>query len=198
MLASQFHSLVPGARIPRDWYDGSVPENITVGEHTVADSSFTFKHYASRRQPGLKLGRRVTLWRASLATEEEGFIEIADDAYVANASLVCGEHISLGARVLVCGGACIVDCHFHPISMGGRVIDTMALAPGGDRRRRTPLETRPVVVEDDVWIGWNAIILPGVRVGAGAVVAPGAVVTRDVPAGAEVAGNPAAVFEAAV
>jgi acetyltransferase-like isoleucine patch superfamily enzyme len=53
------------------------------------------------------------------------------------------------------------------------------------------MDVRPVVIEDDVWIGWNATILKGVRVGAGAVVEPGAVVTRDVPPGARVAGNPA-------
>jgi acetyltransferase-like isoleucine patch superfamily enzyme len=49
------------------------------------------------------------------------------------------------------------------------------------------------VIEDDVWIGYNATILKGVRVGKGAVIAPGAMVFRDVPAGAEVAGNPAQV-----
>jgi acetyltransferase-like isoleucine patch superfamily enzyme len=49
------------------------------------------------------------------------------------------------------------------------------------------------VVGDDVWIGWNATILKGVTIGAGAVVEPGAVVTRDVPPGAIVGGNPARV-----
>ena len=48
-----------------------------------------------------------------------------------------------------------------------------------------------VTVEDDVWIGGGAIILPGVTIGKEAVVGAGSVVTRDVPAGARVAGNPA-------
>jgi acetyltransferase-like isoleucine patch superfamily enzyme len=50
---------------------------------------------------------------------------------------------------------------------------------------------KPVVVEDDVWLGADAVVLPGVRVGRGAVVAAGAVVTHDVPAYAIVAGVPA-------
>ena len=50
---------------------------------------------------------------------------------------------------------------------------------------------KPVVIEDDVWIGAGAVILPGVRVGRGAVVGAGSVVTKDVPAFGVVVGNPA-------
>jgi acetyltransferase-like isoleucine patch superfamily enzyme len=53
------------------------------------------------------------------------------------------------------------------------------------------VETRPVTIEDNVWIGTGAMILPGVTVGRGGVVAAGAVVTRDVPPLAIVAGVPA-------
>ena len=55
----------------------------------------------------------------------------------------------------------------------------------------------PVVIEDDVLIGANAVVLEGVRVGRGAVVAAGAVVVEDVPAGAVVAGVPARVIKQA-
>jgi acetyltransferase-like isoleucine patch superfamily enzyme len=54
-----------------------------------------------------------------------------------------------------------------------------------------PVETRPVTIEDHVWIGTRATILPGVRLGRGCVVAAGAVVTRDVPPLAVVGGVPA-------
>jgi maltose O-acetyltransferase len=54
--------------------------------------------------------------------------------------------------------------------------------------------TRPVIIEDDVWIGQRAMILPGVSVGRGAVIAAGAVVTKDVPPNSMVGGNPAKVL----
>jgi maltose O-acetyltransferase len=53
------------------------------------------------------------------------------------------------------------------------------------------VRSAPVVIEDEVWIGYNATILKGVHIGKGAMIAPGAVVVRDVPAGTLVAGNPA-------
>jgi maltose O-acetyltransferase len=53
------------------------------------------------------------------------------------------------------------------------------------------VEDRPIVIEDDVWVGAGAIILPGVRIGTGSVVGAGSVVTKDVPPWTVVAGNPA-------
>ena len=58
-----------------------------------------------------------------------------------------------------------------------------------------PPSASPVVIEDNVLIGANAVILEGVRVGEGAIVAAGAIVTQDVPAGAVVAGTPAKVIK---
>ncbi len=54
-----------------------------------------------------------------------------------------------------------------------------------------PPSASPVVIEDDVLIGANAVILEGVRVGKGSIVAAGAIVTQDVPEGSVVAGTPA-------
>ena len=54
--------------------------------------------------------------------------------------------------------------------------------------------TEPIVVGDDVWIAARAVVLRGVRIGSGAVVGAGSVVTRDVPEGAIVVGNPARVI----
>ena len=54
---------------------------------------------------------------------------------------------------------------------------------------------RPVVIEDDVWIGSRVTILPGVRVGKGAIIGASAVVTKDVPPYAVVGGNPAKIIK---
>ena len=57
------------------------------------------------------------------------------------------------------------------------------------------LVTKPIVIHDNVWIATGAIVLPGVTIGEGAVVAAGAVVTKDVPPWTVVGGNPARVIK---
>jgi len=195
MSHPKLQPLVPDARLAGDWYDGRTPANITVGDGSLIDSSFCFKHYYARSAVGLIVGRQVTLWRTSLAVGEQAVIEIGDYCYIANASLVCEQHIRIGSYVMIAGGVTIVDSDFHPLEPALRLADTVALSPVGARARRPLIETRPVVIEDDVWIGYNATILKGVHVGAGAVVAPGALVTHHVPPMAQVAGNPARVVE---
>ncbi len=194
-MTQLFYPLTPGAELPGDWFAGKIPSNVIAGENTVIDSSFCFKHYFAAGPVGLRVGSHVTIWRTSLAADVHALIEIGDYCYLANASLVCTERISIGSHVMIAGGVTIADSDFHPLGPAGRIADTVALSGRGDRSRRPAVETRPVVIEDGVWIGWNATLLKGVRVGEGAVIAPGALVNRDVPAGAWVAGNPARPVE---
>lgn len=65
--------------------------------------------------------------------------------------------------------------------------------PNPDNRSAT--YGRPIVIEDKVWIGINSTILPGVRIGYGAIVGAGSVVTKNVPAMTVVAGNPARIIK---
>ncbi|MEZ5288405.1 MAG: DapH/DapD/GlmU-related protein [Vicinamibacterales bacterium] len=67
------------------------------------------------------------------------------------------------------------------------------LEPG---RRRAAVVAKPIVLERNVWIGAGAIVIGGVTVGENAVIAAGAVVTRDVPPNVLVGGNPARVIRA--
>lgn len=66
-----------------------------------------------------------------------------------------------------------------------------------DAKARNTLveQALPVVIEDDVWIGGGTIVLPGVTIGKGSVVAAGSVVTKDIPPGVVVAGNPCRVIK---
>ena len=91
-------------------------------------------------------------------------------------------------------GATLLDN--APIRIGAEVmigpnvkIYTAAHALDADERIQGVETALPVTIEDRVWIGGGAILLPGVTIGREAVVGAGSVVTRDVPAGARVAGN---------
>ena len=122
-------------------------------------------------------------------------VRIGDDSILVGAVFMCGESITIGRRAVVSYNVTIADTDFHPIDSELRRKDAMASSPFGDRTARPPLVTRPVIIEDDVWIGIGAIILTGTRIGRGARIGAGSVVTKDVPEGAAIHGNPARPLE---
>ncbi|MBV9008366.1 MAG: acyltransferase [Verrucomicrobia bacterium] len=100
--------------------------------------------------------------------------------------------IEIGSHCLISWNVGIADSDFHPLAPVQRLIDAKALAPYyANRPPRPKLETAPVIIHDNVWIGMSAVILKGVSIGENSVVAAGAVVTRNVPPNCVVAGNPA-------
>ena len=145
-----------------------------------------------RSQIILGAGTELRSWRSSnpltpwhpvvLATRRaEAIIRIGTGCGLTGATLVAAECIEIGDRVLVGANAVITDTDFHPLTAAERARDILAGAH------------RPVVIEDDVFIGMQSLILKGVRIGRGSVVGAGAVVSRDVPPGVIVAGNPARI-----
>lgn len=107
-----------------------------------------------------------------------------------------GFHTTIGAHSFANTGLVALDV--APITIGDRVQigpNVQLLTPthpvDPDLRRAGWEAAEPIVIEDDVWLGGGAIVLAGVTVGADSVVGAGAVVTRDVPPGVVVVGNPA-------
>jgi len=113
-----------------------------------------------------------------LITYESGRIEIGENTFINYGS-------SIAARASVKIGS---DCHlghymFVMDNSQHDIINHLEVPP-----------SRPVIIEDNVWIGSKVIILPGVRIGRRAVIGAGSVVTRDIPPRCVAAGNPARVL----
>lgn len=112
-----------------------------------------------------------------------------------------GSQITLGDHVYA-----NYDCIFldvAPIAIGNNVLVAPRVCfytaghPIASSVRNTGLEfAAPITVEDDVWIGGNVTVLPGVTIGRGTIVAAGSVVTKDLPSGVIAAGNPCRVLRA--
>jgi maltose O-acetyltransferase len=110
-----------------------------------------------------------------------------------------GSNITLGDQVFFNFNCVVLDV--APVRIGSGVLIGPAVQiyaathPLSAAERRTGLEYgQAVEIGDEVWIGGGAIICPGVRIGARAVIGAGSVVTRDVPAGVFAAGNPCRVI----
>lgn len=113
-----------------------------------------------------------------------------------------GINIRLGDRVFMNFDCVLLDCAVIEIGDDTQIAPAVQIYtadhPLDPAARRSGLErARPVRVGRNVWIGGGAILLPGITVGDDAVIGAGAVVNRDVPAGAVVVGNPARVVRMA-
>lgn len=131
----------------------------------------------------MSLGANVMLKsipaQLELATERGARLTIGADSIITyGANIGCTERITIGKRCLIGPYSMIIDCSFHELL---------------DRSKRPP--SRPVTLEDDVWIGAKVSVLPGVTIGRGSVIGAGSVVTKDVPAYCVAMGMPAKVVK---
>lgn len=111
------------------------------------------------------------------ALNPNSVITIGNNVGISGA-VISGITINIGNNVLIGSGVLISDTDAHPIHPDHRNDSSM-------------IKSAPIIIEDDVFIGARSIILKGVRIGRGAVIGAGSVVTKDVKAMTIVAGNPA-------
>jgi acetyltransferase-like isoleucine patch superfamily enzyme len=125
---------------------------------------------------GVMLERGV---RLSLAANAR--LTIGDYTYLADGTIVLAmKEISIGSRCAISWDVLLMDTSSHPVGLRGETPET---------------RIAPILIGDHVWIGCRAVVLKGVQVGEGAIIANNAVVTRNVPPRTMVAGNPARVIK---
>jgi acetyltransferase-like isoleucine patch superfamily enzyme len=147
----------------------------------------------------LRLGRGVTLNSRNrgyhlsmyapvklLADRPGAVIEIGDETRIHGSCIHAYARVRIGRRCLIAANVQIFDGSGHDLALE---------AP--DRRIHTGGDARPVEIGDDVWLGAGCVVMPGVRIGRGSVVAAGSVVSRDLPAGVLAGGVPARVLREA-
>jgi acetyltransferase-like isoleucine patch superfamily enzyme len=152
-------------------------ENIALGHGCKihADASVD-----ASRSPGVRFGDKVTLNRYAYVQGGEGGVRLGDRVEINNFSIVNGTGgVDIGSDTL--------------IGPGVRIISYQHRHAKGSTIRSQPVEAKPIRIGRDVWLGANSIILAGITIGDGAVVAAGALVREDVPDNAVVAGVPAAI-----
>jgi acetyltransferase-like isoleucine patch superfamily enzyme len=113
-----------------------------------------------------------------LVTYSSGRIEIGDHAFINyGSSIAARASVKIGPHCLLGHYAFVMDNDQHDII----------------RHEEVP-QSGPIIIEDHVWIGSKAVILPGVRIGSRAVIGAGSIVTNDIPPRCVAAGNPARVL----
>lgn len=140
----------------------------------------------------IKIGNHVTIHsspnvnpsaggsEAHFSTGTSGELIIGSHTGISHVAITAWERIVIGEYVLSGSNCMIADTDFHSLDVARREKDD-----------GTGVKTKPVVIEDHVFIGARSIILKGVTIGENSIVGAGSVVTKSIPANEIWAGNPA-------
>lgn len=127
-----------------------------------------------------------------------GLVKIGNHSYIGGGIFISRSLIEIGDNVTIAWGGTFYDHDSHSLDYMKRRMDIENELSDIQNGRNfiankdwSDVNTKPIKICNDAWIGMNVIILKGVTVGEGAVVGAGSVVTKDVPAWTVVAGNPA-------
>ena len=182
-------------RIEDDWYDGTVPENVSIEEGAYLETSFSFHCFRSKAAEAVFLGRGCSIYLGTMFDlGPQGRVRVGQFTLMNGSRIICDAEISVGDHCLISWNVVFMDTYRLPQNLSQRRAE-LEQAP-----RRTPryaaaqVPAAPIHIERNVWIGFDSCILPGVTVGEGSIVGARSVVTQNVPPFTIVAGNPARVI----
>jgi len=184
--------------IENDWFTFGLPANVILGENVFVDTSYGFSQFYSTMPVALELGEATGCYdRSSIITAEGGTVSVGKYVILNGTTLVCKNQITIGNHCMLAWGSVITDSWLDAGSLPVEVRKSILEKTASDPQRRYPFfgEARPVVLEDNCWVGFDAVIMPGVRLGRGCVIGCKTIVDTDVPPYAVVTGSPARIVK---
>jgi acetyltransferase-like isoleucine patch superfamily enzyme len=177
--------------VEHDWHDGVVPECVDVHEEAYLESAFSFTCCRSERPHAVRIARGAHVYSATLFDMgPDAEVSIGECSMLNGARIMCDREIVIGAYATISWNVMFMDSYRLPSNPLARRSQLLTLGHEFyPRELRAPAQA--IRLHDNVWIGFDVCILPGVTIGEGSVVGARSVVNADVPAYMVVAGNPA-------
>ncbi len=170
------------------WYDANNDPELLAGRLRAQDLCFEYNSTRPSNTERLMQLRSMLFPNAAASAELLSPLQVdyGPNCHIGEGTFINrGAYFMDGARITI-GSHCFIgpSCGFYT-----------ATHPKLARDRNRGFEiAKPITIGDDVWFGGDVVVLPGVRIGDGAIIGAGSVVTRDVPAGCIAAGNPCKVI----
>jgi acetyltransferase-like isoleucine patch superfamily enzyme len=165
-------------------------KNATIGSNTRIFSEAKINNNLDDKTK-IVIGNNCDVRGELMTFGHGGEIIIGNYSFVGERTKIwSAKKIIIGDRVLISHNVNIHDNNSHPLDSKLRHEDFKHIATIGFQKVND-LKEKEIIIKDDVWIGFNSIILKGVTIGEGAIVGAGSVVTKDVEPYTIVAGNPA-------
>ena len=178
-----------------DWYPGTIPENVLIDETAYVETSFSFYLFRSKLPVGVKYGRGASTYLGTMFdVGPAGRVELGEYALVHGARIICDAEITIGDYALISWNVVFMDTYRLPLAARDRRKALERVPAHPLRVAAAEVPARPIRLERNVWIGFDACVLPGVTIGEGSIVGAKSVVTQSVPPYTVIAGNPARVI----
>ena len=185
-------ALLENRRLQDDWYDGVVPACVDIDPQAYVESAFTFIACRAQRAHAVQIAKASHIYSSSIFdVGADGAVRIGEYAMLNGARLICESQIEIGAYAAISWNVVLMDSYRVPLdpSQRRKLIEHAGHPTHALTDPRAP--ARPIRLEDNVWLGFDVCVLPGVTIGEGSVVGARSVVCNDVPPYTVVAGNPA-------
>jgi acetyltransferase-like isoleucine patch superfamily enzyme len=164
-------------KLDHDWFPKEVPGNVQLGERSWLYSSFAFEHYKSNQLQAVKVGNDSGLYNGTFFDlGPEGKVEIGNFCALVGVIISSNNFVKIGDYSFIA----------HEVV----IADSFAAVPGIEDK---DYDKKDIIIGRNVWIGANAILLGGAKIGEGSIVGAAAVVDFEVPPFSIVAGNPAKI-----
>jgi len=178
--------------LPGDWYSGTIPENVVLGDSVYIETSYSFFHYRSQAPVGLRIGQGTCVYAGTMFDIGwRGQVRIGDCVLLNGAMIYCDDTVEIGDHALISWNVVFMDNYRLPWSPDDRRRELEEVSGRAPRRLESLTTPQPIRIEANVWIGFNTCILPGVTIGEGAIVGARSLVGSDVAPYTVVGGNPA-------
>ena len=177
--------------------------NISVEESTILLKSCTFRFDGKDKKNIVKISENTMLGCSIIFESDEGKVIIGSNTFInGGTSLISRNSINIGNNVTIAWGCMVYDHNSHSLDYKERQKDIKKQNYDYRNGRNfiyskdwSVVKSKPIIIEDNAWIGFDSVILAGVTIGEGAVVGARSVVRQNVEPWTVVAGNPAVVIK---
>lgn len=175
--------------------------NYSLGD-SILSKSFKVHVYESSQFHQLEIGNGCILKNEIIFETKTGKVKVGNNVFInSGTKLISVDEIEIGDNVIISWGCMIYDHNSHSLDYMERRKDISGHFKDGlsnsalKNKDWNDVKRKKIKICSDVWIGFDVVILKGVTIGEGAIVAARSVVTKDVPPWSVVAGNPAKVVK---
>lgn len=170
--------------------------------NSILGKTFRINYRVPRKKPSLAVGNKCILLNDNIFESSEGFISIGNNTFInSGTKIISRSTISIGDNVTIAWGCMIYDHDSHSIDYRERINDQHQQLQDWQKgnfianKNWDTVNSKPIVIGNNVWLGFDVVVLKGVTIGDGAIIGARSVVTRDIPAWSIAVGNPAKVVK---